>query len=103
MMSTVDQEIAEVKAKIRELEDEIRELKAEIREIADAEKEISRVLEQRLIASKNEMVELRKEKNLLLEMSMRADAVGKTPLWNSQNYILVSSEIFIENLNLNYF
>jgi uncharacterized coiled-coil DUF342 family protein len=34
-MSTVDQEIAEVKAKIRELEDEIRELKAKIRELED--------------------------------------------------------------------
>ena len=99
-MSTVNQEIAEVKAKIteleakiRELEDEIRELKAKIRELEDEEKGVSRVmvLEQKLIASKNEMVELRKEKNLLLEMSMRTDAVGKTPLWNPQNYILVSS------------
>ncbi len=55
------------------------------------------VLEQKLIASKNEMVELRKvevelrkvevelrkEKNLLLEKSMRTDAVGKTPLCES--------------------
>ena len=99
-MSTVNQEIAEVKAKIRDLEDEIRELKAKIRELEDEEKGVSRVmvLEQKLIASKNEMVELRKveaelrkEKNLLLEMSMRTDAVGKTPLWNPQNYILVST------------
>ena len=93
MLTTVNQEIVEVKATIRELEATIRELKANIRELEDEEKEVSRimVLEQKLIASKNEMVELRKEKNLLLEMSMRTDAVGKTPLWNPQNYILVSS------------
>jgi septal ring factor EnvC (AmiA/AmiB activator) len=99
-MSTVNQEIAEVKVQIRELEDEVRELedevrelKAEIGELEHEEKEVSRVmvLEQLLIASKNEMVELRKKENLLFEMSMRTGAVDKTPLWNPQKYILVSS------------
>ena len=81
-MSNVNQEIAEVEDEIRELKAKIREIEAKIRELGDEEKEVSRVmvLEQMLIASKNEIVELRKKKNLLLEMSMRTYAVGKTPL-----------------------
>ena len=69
-MSNVNQEIAEVEDEIRELKAKIRELEAKIREFEDEEKEVSRVmvLEQKLIASKNEIVELRKKKNLLLEM-----------------------------------
>ena len=61
-MSTVDEEIAAVKAKVSNLEGRIT-----VAETRRCSEQYIINLGQQLVATKNELVELRKEKNILLK------------------------------------